>query len=493
MLAVVPAGAAALTWGPVAAATLLALAVLAFLGRRLRARRKASRRADGRAAPVETGWDEIAGLDDAADELRALADLLREPGRCARLGAHPPRGILLYGPPGGGKSLLASATVAAAGTPAFVLEPSADASGVRTIFAAARAAAPAIVLVEHLDARSTAAAAAPAGPAAAALDRLITELDAPGPAVVVLGTAVRFDAVAPPLLRAGRFDRHLLCAPPDLAGREAILRIHAADMPLAADADLGSIARQSAGLSGADLAAVTNEAALLAGRQELLHVRHVDFEAALERVVVGLPQRRRVSEREKRILAYHEAGHVLVADALGVGPIQKVTIIGRGEALGATIGLPGDDRQLRSRDELIDVLTITLAGRAAEHVAFGRVTDGAADDLERATQLARAMVFDYGMGDDAPSRTMRADNYALSEESKRQRDAAQSRLSDGAYELALTLLVEHRTALDRLAVELLRKETLDRQELQELLDVQAHEAAERTFALGVVRALPRRD
>ena len=493
MLAAVPAGAAALTWGPVAAATLLALAALVFLGRRLLARRTATRRSDGRAAPVETGWDEIAGLDDAADELRALADLLREPGRCARLGARPPSGILLYGPPGSGKSLLASATVAAAGTPAFVLEPSADASGVRNIFAAARAAAPAIVFVENLDARCTAAAAAPAGPAAAALERLIAELDAPGPVVVVLGTAVRLDAVAPPLLRAGRFDRHLLCAPPDLAGREAILRIHAANMPLAADADLGSIARQSAGLSGADLAAVTNEAALLAGRQELLRVRHVDFEAALERVVVGLPQRRRVSEREKRILAYHEAGHVLVADALGVGPIQKVTIIGRGEALGAMIGLPGDDRHLRSRDELIDVLTITLAGRAAEHVAFGRVTDGAADDLERATQLARAMVFDYGMGDDAPSRTMRADNYALSEESKRQRDAAQSRLSDGAYELALTLLVEHRPALDRLAAELLRKETLDRHELQELLEVQAHEVAERTFALGVVRALPRRD
>ena len=262
----------------------------------------------------------------------------------------------------------------------------------------------------------------------------------------------------------------MLVSPPDLAGREAILNVHTRGKPLAADVDLDLIAKQTAGLTGADLANICNEAAIFAGRKELQYLRHADFDAAMERVVAGLQQRRVVSEKEKRILAYHEGGHAVMSHLTGgFLPVQKVTIVARGQALGYTLNLPAEDRYLHTKEELVDLMKVYLGGRAAEQVVFGRVTNGAANDLEKVTELARAMVFEYGMSEVVTSRTMRADNYALSEETKRLRDSEQARLTDHAFAEAVRLLTKHRAALDRVASALLEKETLVRDEVEALL------------------------
>ncbi len=259
-------------------------------------------------------------------------------------------------------------------------------------------------------------------------------------------------------------------APPDLAGREAILKVHTRSKPLAPDVDHGVVARRTAGLTGADLANIANEAAIIAVRRDKTAVRMADFDAAIERVLTGLQKRRIVSEKEKRILAYHEGGHALMAHLMGDAlSLQKVTIVARGDALGLAYYLPTEDRYLHTKEELIDVMKVALAGRAAEEVVFGRVTNGAASDLEKVTDIARAMVFEFGMSDVAPARTMRADNYALSEETKRLRDAEQARLTDHAYSEALRLLSKHRASLDRLASTLLEKETIERDEFVAML------------------------
>jgi cell division protease FtsH len=305
-----------------------------------------------------------------------------------------------------------------------------------------------------------------------------------------MGASNRLQDLDPALLRPGRFDRQVLVSPPDVAAREAILRVHTRGKPLAADVDLDAIARQTVGLTGADLANIANEAAIFAGRSERQYISHADFDAALERVVAGLQQRRVVTEKEKRILAYHEAGHAVMSHLMGdVRPVQKVTIVSRGQALGYTFNLPSEDRYLHTREELVDELKIFLAGRAAEQVVFGRVTNGAANDLERATAIARAMVFEWGMGEEVSSRTMRADNYALSEEAKRLRDSEQSRLTDEAYEEAVRLLGKHRSLLDRVAIALLERETLLRNDLDALFgDVVPESSSGDT--IGTVRVLP---
>jgi cell division protease FtsH len=306
--------------------------------------------------------------------------------------------------------------------------------------------------------------------------------------VIVMGASNRLDDLDPALLRPGRFDRQILASPPDLAGREEILRVHTRGKPLADGVDLHIVARQTAGLTGADLANVANEAAIFAGREDRNDITHANFEAAMERVVAGLQQKRVVTEKEKRILAYHEAGHAVMAYLMG-DPVQKATIVARGDALGYTFHLPDEDRYLHTREELIDWMKIGLAGRAAEQVVFGRVTNGAANDLEKVTILARAMVFEYGMSEMVVSRTMRADNYSLSEETKRLRDKEQALLTDGAYSESIRLLEKHRSALDRVAGALLDKETLNRDDLQNLLsDVAAESRSSET--VGTIRVLP---
>jgi cell division protease FtsH len=281
-----------------------------------------------------------------------------------------------------------------------------------------------------------------------------------------------------------------MVAPPDLAGREAILGVHTRNKPLAADVDLGMVARHTAGLTGADLANICNEAAIFAGRRQAQYVMQADFESAIDRIVAGLQQKKALTEKERRILAYHEGGHALLSHLMGeLSPVSKVTIVSRGQALGYTLHLPTEDRYMQTKEELVDLMKIALAGRAAEQVVFGRVTNGAASDLEKATQIARSMVFEWGMSDNVSSRTMRADNYALSEETKRLRDSEQARLTDEAYAEAVRLVQKHRTALERVANALLEKETLDKPELEALLtgvDVESRASA----LVGTVRALP---
>jgi cell division protease FtsH len=282
-------------------------------------------------------------------------------------------------------------------------------------------------------------------------------------------------------------------APPDLAGREDILRVHTRGKPLAADTDLRVVARQTSGLTGAELANICNVAAIGAGRRGSSRVSQADFDAALERVVAGLQQKKVLTEKERRILAYHEGGHALMAHLMGSAmELQKVTIVARGDALGYAFYLPEEDRYLQTKEELVDRMVVALAGRAAEEVVFGRVTNGAASDLEKVTEIARAMVFEWGMGESVTSRTMRADNYALSEATKRLRDEEQARLTDGASEEALRLLRKHRRPLDRIAEALLEKETLVRDEMLELLaDVEPESRAAETVGVPQVVAARR--
>jgi cell division protease FtsH len=444
---------------------------------------------------------DVAGVDDAKAELQEVVDFLREPKRFARLGARVPKGILLYGPPGTGKTLLAKAVAHESGASFYSQTASAfvemfaglGASRIRKLFDTARKNAPAIIFIDELDA----VGAARTGHGFnreqdQTLNQLLVELDGfiTADQVVVMGASNRIQDLDPALLRPGRFDRQLLVAPPDLAGREKILEVHTRGKPLAEDVDLPSLARQTAGLAGADLANICNEAAIFAGRRNLDRIGQSEFEAALERVVAGLQQRRVVSEKEKRILAFHESGHALMSYLMGDAlPVHKVTIVSRGQALGYTLNLPMEDRYLRTKEELVDMMKVFLAGRAAEEVVFGRVTNGAANDLEKATTLARAMVFEYGMGDAVSSRTLRADNYALSEETKRLRDGEQARLTDGAFKEALRLITKHRGHLDRLAATLLEKETLTKDELDALLaDIEPESRAAET--IGTVQALP---
>ena len=446
-------------------------------------------------------WGDVAGVDEAKEELREVADFLRYPKRFQRLGARVPKGILLYGPPGTGKTLLAKAVAKESGAKFYSQSASAfvemfaglGASRIRKLFEEARQNAPAIVFIDELDAVGTARQGGGFHREHdQTLNQLLVELDGFDEAaqVIVMGASNRLQDLDPALLRPGRFDRQVLVSPPDLAGREEILRVHTRGKPLDDDVDLSLIARQTSGLTGADLANLCNEAAIFAGRQERTTILAEDFQGAMERVVAGLQQRRVVSEKEKRILAYHEAGHALMSHLMGdLFPAQKVTIVSRGLALGYTLNMPTEDRYLHTREEFVDLMKVFLAGRAAEQVVFGRITNGAANDLERVTELARSMVFEYGMSEASASRTMRADNYALSEETKQRRDSEQTRLTDDAYEEAQRLLSKHRPALDRLAQALLERETLVRDEMNALLaDVEPESRASET--IGTVRVLP---
>jgi cell division protease FtsH len=453
---------------------------------------------------VEVSWSDVAGLDEAKEELQEVVEFLRDRKRFERLGARVPRGILLHGPPGTGKTLIAKAVASASGANFYSQSASSfvemfaglGAARIRKLFDEARKHEPAIVFIDELDAVGTARTGGGFHREHdQTLNQLLVELDgfSARDEVVVMAASNRLQDLDPALLRPGRFDRQVHVSAPDVSGREAILGVHTRDKPLAADVDLGQVAKQTAGLTGADLANLCNEAAILAGRNDAQYIRHADFDASMERIVAGLQQRRVVSEKEKRILAYHEAGHAVMSHLVGeLFPAQKATIVSRGDALGYTLNMPTEDRYLHTREEFIDLMMVFLAGRAAEEVVFGRITNGAASDLERVTQIARSMVFEFGMSEVAPSRTMRADNYALSEETKRLRDSEQARLTDQAYDEAQRLLLKHRAALDRVAEALLEKETLDRAELEALLtDIKPESRSSET--MGTVRALPMRD
>jgi cell division protease FtsH len=446
---------------------------------------------------------DVAGVTEAKAELQEVIDFLKDPKRFEQLGAKVPKGILLYGPPGTGKTLLAKGVAGESGARFFSQSASAfvemfvglGAARMRKLFDEARKRAPSIIFIDELDA----VGAARTGQGFTreqdqTLNQLLVELDgfSPTDQVVVMAASNRLQDLDPALLRPGRFDRQMLVGPPDLTGREAIMHVHTRNKPLAADVDLTVIARQTSGLTGADLANIANEAAIFAGRRGARYVSAADFDSAIERVVAGLQQKKVLTEKERRILAFHEAGHALMSHLMGeIAPVQKVTIVSRGTALGYTLNLPSEDRYLETKEELIDMLKIALAGRAAEQVVFGRVTNGAASDLEKATEIARAMVFEWGMSDVVTSRTLRADNYALSEETKRTRDIEQARLTDEAYAEAVRLLEKHRAPLDRLTMALLEKETINREEVLHLLaDVGPESRASETVGMPRVVSLP---
>jgi cell division protease FtsH len=466
----------ALTWLPVMFFALMCVvAYLLFRTTKLMPRVKPTEITPGSSSSVT--WDQVAGLDEAKLEMQEVVDFLRYPKRFEALGARVPKGILFHGPPGTGKTLAAKAIANESGARFYAQSASAfvemfaglGAARIRKLFDEARQNAPSIVFIDELDAVGRARSGHSFNREQdQTLNQLLVELDGFGPRdqVVVMGASNRLQDLDPALLRPGRFDRQILIQPPDLKGRQEILVVHTKGKPLALDVDLETISRRTAGLTGADLANICNEAAIAAGRKESHHLTQSDFEFAMDRVIAGLQQRRVITPKEKRILAYHEGGHAMLAHLMSsVSQVQKATIIARGTSLGYTLNLPEEDRYLHTKEELLDWMVVTLAGRAAEQVVFGRVTNGAANDLEKVTELARAMVFEYGMGEGAAARTMRADNYALSEETKRMRDHEQARLTDVAYEEALRLTTKHRRLLDLVASALLEKETLGRAEL----------------------------
>jgi cell division protease FtsH len=436
-------------------------------------------------------WEDVAGVEEVRAELEEVVDFLKDPRRFAKLGAKVPKGVLLYGPPGTGKTLLAKA-VAHESDANFYFQSASSfvemwsglgAARIRKLFQTARKNQPAIIFIDELDAvgrhRGSGGAGGGSQEHDQTLNQLLVEMDGfdESDRLVIIGASNQLGALDEALLRPGRFDRHIGVAAPDLKGREQIMAVHTRDKPLDDGVRLADIARQTSGLTGADLANICNEAAISAGRAGRDKLVQADFNYALERVVAGLQQRKLITDKEKRVIAYHEAGHALVARLMGDAmQLHKVTIVPRGQALGYTMNLPEEDRYLQSTDELSDWLKVILAGRAAEQVVFGRITNGAANDLERATAIARAMVFEWGMGESSPHQQMRADNYALSEETKRTRDGEQRGITDAAYRDALRLVEQHRPFLDRLAQALLATETLERAELDVLLEGLAPES-----------------
>ncbi len=442
-------------------------------------------------------FKDVAGVEEAKQELQEIVEFLKNPEKFTSLGARIPRGVLLVGPPGTGKTLLSKAVAGEAGVPFFSISGSefvemfvgVGAARVRDLFDQAKRNAPSIIFVDEIDAVGRHRGAGIGGghdEREQTLNQILAEMDGfdTNTNVIVISATNRPDILDPALLRPGRFDRRVVLDPPDLNGREAILEVHTKGKPLEGDVDLKVLAKQTPGFSGADLANLVNEAAILAARRGKKVIEMAEFEEAIERVIAGPERKTRViSQEEKRITAYHEAGHALVMHHLPhCDPVHKVSVIARGVALGYTMPLPGEDRYLRSRSRFKDELAGLLGGRAAEELVFSDVTTGAANDLEQATKLARRMVTEYGMSERLGPRTFgkREELVFLGKEIAEQRDYSERialqideevhRLIEEAYQTAKAILQKYRPNLDRLAEELINKETLEGEGLKALLE-----------------------
>ena len=435
---------------------------------------------------LKTTFDDVAGVDEAVEELREIVAFLENPKKYQRLGGRIPKGVLLLGPPGCGKTLLARAVAGEAKVPFFFMSGSEfvemfvglGAARVRELFQQAKERAPCLVFLDELDTiGKTRAGALGAGMGShdereQTLNALLVEMDGfeSNEGVILLAATNRPDVLDPALLRPGRFDRQVVVDLPDVKGREAILRVHAKKLPLADDVELGILARGTPGLSGADLANICNEAAIVAGRDRRERIETTDFQAALERVIAGMQSRRLITPHEKRVVAYHEAGHAVCAELLpAVEKVHRISIVPRGKALGYTLNLPEEDRYLKTREELMDYLVMLLGGRVTEHLIFGQITTGAADDLRKVHEISRSMVTQYGMGTGLMSRQLPADDYSMSDATRHSIDEEQQFIADQAHRRAQRMISEHRPLLEAFAQTLLHNEVLEREDIQRLV------------------------
>ena len=425
-------------------------------------------------------FDDVAGVDETKDELQEIVDFMSDPKRFKALGAKVPKGVLLHGPPGTGKTLLAKAVAHESG--ATFLSQSASsfiemfaglgAARIRRLFKEARENAPAIVFIDELDAVGAERGSDVSGERDQTLNQLLVEMDGfdSQDNVVVMAASNLLEKLDKALLRPGRFDRQVFVPPPDRKGRIDILKVHTAGKPLGQDVSLDRVARHGSGLTGADLANLANEAAIQAGRNKREFIVQADFDNALERVVAGLESRKIITEHEKQVIAWHEAGHAIVSELLpSVDKVQKVSIVPRGKALGYTLNLPQEDRYLKTRQELIDFMKMLLAGRVAEQITFGRITTGASDDLKRVTAIARSMVYDYAMGTHIRSHQVPKDDFTVSEALRQIRDEEVQDIAEEAYRGAHQLLSDHRDLLDEVAERLLANELIEREEIKEIM------------------------
>ena len=446
---------------------------------------------------VKVSFQDVAGVDEAAQELREIVEFLKTPRKYTNLGGKIPKGVLLVGPPGTGKTLLARAVAGEAKVPFFSLSGSefvemfvgVGAARVRDLFSQAEAKAPCIVFIDELDALGKVRVQSPMGSheeREQTLNQLLAEMDGfdPRKAIIIMAATNRPEVLDPALMRPGRFDRQVLVDKPDIRGREAVLRIHVKNVKLSPEVDLTKIAARTAGFAGADLANLVNEAALLAARRDKTAVDMRDFDEAIDRLIAGLEKKRVINQKEREIIAYHESGHAIVASALpGMDPVHKISIVARGfGALGYTMQLPTEDRYLMQKQDLMNQMAVLLGGRSAEEVALGEISTGAQNDLQRASDLARSMVTEWGMSDRMgvvhfePTRRNRfldvplpAERGPYSEDTAQLIDAEVKQLITHAHQEARRILRDQRELLERVTRRLLEQEVMEGEELRAMI------------------------